>query len=170
MTQNPHKPDSLDQDTVAAVTHCYHAYGGDFARWPEEARNAFSAIAKDEAFADVRKEALLIDAALDEDLETKADEALQDRILNDFSAKMQHRSPSPDIFSVSLFDRIVSVLAKIKPLPAAALAGIGAIGFAYGAVAGAGAGWAPEYEAYAYLGENNFADLTEDGEASWVVD
>lgn len=114
---------SVDRDKRLARARQYlEAYGADRARWPEDATALFDKFAGDYRFEMAREEAIALDAALSSSKVEPAGAALEEKILASFEP--QRSSSRGGLQARPLFSRFV---------PAGALAGLTALGFAAGA-------------------------------------
>ena len=130
------------EEMAAAVRRCFDAYGGDVSAWPEDKRGAYGEMARSDAFAELREEALSLDAFMNAATTRAPQHDLKNRIMAQIDLPAaQPRSNGPGLMAMLL-----------RPLPAGALAGVGALGLATGFLtANATSVSTPEYEAYAYL-------------------
>lgn len=125
-----------------AVRRCFDAYGGDVSAWPQDKRDAYGEMALSDACAEMREEALSLDAFLNAATTRAPQHDLQNRIMAQIDLPSAQRSSS----GLGLMALL------LRPLPAGALAGVGALGLATGFLtANAAPASTPEYEAYAYL-------------------
>lgn len=128
-------------------------YGADRARWPENERALFDKFEGDYRFETFRRQERALDDALDAAKAPAAPSALKDAILAAYAPPPRAGRPS---FSFG---------GRLRRLvPAGALAGLSALGFAVGA-ATASSG-AQEYEAV-YYSQTTFA-FVDEGDALWA--
>lgn len=153
------QPTSTDK-TAEAVRRCFAAYGGDVSAWPEDKRAAFGEVALSDAFADERDEAVSLDTFLNRARARAPRHDLKNRII------AQIELPQKTAWAPST--GLVAML--LRPLPAGALAGLGALGVATGFfTASVTVASSPEYEAYAYL-EYAGALVSEEEVTQWDED
>lgn len=148
------------EEMADAVRRCFDAYGGDVSVWPEDKRDAYGDLAQSDVFADMREEALSLDAFLN----AATTRAPQHDLKNRITAQID----LPPAQSGSSGLGLMALL--LRPLPAGALAGVGALGLATGFLtANTATASAPEYEAYAYL---EYADgfVDEEEVLQWDAD
>ncbi|MEM9617557.1 MAG: hypothetical protein AAF936_06315 [Pseudomonadota bacterium] len=156
MSQQPASTDKQDE----AVRRCFAAYGGDVGAWPADKRTAFGDLALSDAFAAERDDALSLDAFLNTATARAPRHDLKNRIMAGIDLSRDNaRAGAPGLLAMLL-----------RPLPAGALAGLGALGLATGFVtANAQVASPPEYEAYAYL-EDAGTLISEEEAVQWDED
>lgn len=143
-----HPPSLSDRDAALAEAIAgLDAYGGDPARWSQRLREAAASLAGDPGFEAARRAALDLDALLDI-APPRASEALQARILAG--------APARPAASGSLLPAALALFAPLRRmgsrlLPAGAVAGLSALGFAAGILT-APVGAAAQDEALLYAG------------------
>lgn len=144
-----------------AVRRCFEAYGADVEKWPTDMRARYGALATAAEMSAARDEATSLDGFLNAATAPRMSADLKNRIA------AQYVSPPPA--AAADFSTLLSFL---RPLPAGALAGLGALGFAVGVLTNTSqAALAPEYEAYAYVQEATLLAMADDEEAAlWDVD
>ncbi len=157
------RPQTGDKE-LAAAKNCIDAYGGDIERWPEDARNAYGALAMSDALASEREAALALDAFLDAATAPKTADDLQRRILADYRPPAD-RTGWLGAISASLY----GLGGFLRPAPVGAFASLAIAGFIAGAVTDGGA-LDPEIEAYAYLETDGFAEAADNEEFPWGAD
>lgn len=156
-----HPPSPSDRDGLleSALAH-FGIYGGDLSRWPDEARREARALAGDPRFEAARSDALALDAALDAAPPPAASEALMARILD--------AAPARPARAGDASGWLRGLFAARRFVPAGALAGLSALGFAAGMVTAAG-GAAAQDEALVYA-EAAVASALQEEDAFWAVE
>jgi len=155
-----HPPSPSDRHTLleAALAH-FEIYGGDVARWPEEAQRDAQVLAGDPSFEAARRDAMALDAALDV-VPPVASDALLARLLDAAPARAAPAGEAPGwmgrLFTTRRF------------VPAGALAGLSALGFAAGMITATG-GAAAQDEALVYA-EAAVASALEEEDAFWAIE
>lgn len=150
--------DPADADFVA-VERCFDAYGADIDKWPADKRARLGALAASAELAAAREAAASLDGFLYAATAPHASADLKNRIA------AQYVPPTPARAGLG----VLAVI--LRPLPAGAAAGLGALGFAAGLATSGQASLAPEYEAYAYMEEAaTLAMLDEEEAAAWDGD
>lgn len=130
------------EEMAEAVRRCFDAYGGDVSAWPEDKRAVYGEMAQSDAFAELREEAVSLDAFLNAATMRAPRHDLKNRIM----AQIDLPSAQPRSGGLGLLTML------LRPFPAGALAGVGALGLATGFLtANVTSASTPEYEAYAYL-------------------
>lgn len=152
-----HQPPSTDE--LKAAKRCLEIYGGDIARWPAKARDAYGAAAMSAVLENERHEAGEVDALLDRATEPLTPHDLKKRLAATFTQK----TGGPR----GAFSGFDAFSAWLRPLPAAGFASLAVMGFATAAFTDKEAGLAPEFEAYAYLEGGAFDDAEDEGGLSW---
>lgn len=160
--QTPNSPGSeqgsLDRDKRLARARLHlEAYGADRARWPEDAKALFDKFAGDYRFEIAREEAAALDETLALSPAEPAGDALQARILASFEPIAPHAALFGGLRPRKGFGRFV---------PAGALAGLTALGFAAGA-ASAGVTVAGAEDEALYYAEATLAVSSEE-DALWA--
>lgn len=148
------------EEMADAVRRCFDAYGGDVSAWPEDKRDAYGEMAQSDAFAELREEALSLDGFLNAATTRAPQHDLKHRIM----AQIDLPAAQPRSSGLGLMAML------LRPLPAGALAGVGALGLATGFLtANTATASAPENEAYAYL---EYADglVDEEEVLQWDAD
>ncbi len=156
MTEPPSTTDNL-----AAARRCLEIYGGDIARWPEDARARWGDIALSDALKDERAEADALDALLGAATAPSTPHDLKNRI------EASYRPPTERPGRGRFWDGLSSLAGWMRPLPAGALASLSVLGFAAGAAIDADDRLTPEYEAYAYLEDSGLVAFEEETGALW---
>lgn len=150
---------SADKKTEA-VRRCFAAYGGDVSVWPVDMREAFGEMALSDAFARERNEASALDALLGASTTRPPRHDLQNRIIAEISLPGAIISPPK-------FGLLATLL---RPFPAGALAGLGALGVATGFLtATTQFASTPESEAYAYF-EYGDVVISEEEVSQWAAE
>ncbi|HXI86705.1 MAG TPA: hypothetical protein VNH64_04565 [Parvularculaceae bacterium] len=140
---------------------CLDAYGANRARWPEDARALFDKFSGDYRFEILQREAALLDETLGEATPIEAGEVLKERLLAAFN-------PAPASARVGSFLRFgVGAPRAARLIPAGALAGLSALGFAIGAATANDAGVEndPAFDTPA-----TFAYPSDTASALWEID
>ena len=147
-----------------ALLRIIDAYGADKDRWPSEGQSLYEALSDDPVIIERLQEAAALDALLAPSPDELPSDALKQNILADFD-DLSRRARN----ELSIFDRIFEAMFGTRFAPAAALAGIGAMGIAVGFSLNAMAPvTSPEEEAYAYFYGADWAQTDEEG-MEWIV-
>ncbi|MEQ8934874.1 MAG: hypothetical protein RIE56_03675 [Amphiplicatus sp.] len=156
-----HPPSPSDRKALldAALAH-FEIYGGDLARWPEQAQRDSRALAGDPQFEAARRDAMALDAALDAAPAPAASDALMARLLDAAPARA---APAGEVSGW-----LQRLFTTRRFVPAGALAGLSALGFAAGMVTATG-GAAAQDEALVYA-EAAVASALEEEDAFWAVE
>lgn len=153
------QPTSADK-SADAIRQCFATYGGDVSAWPAEKREAFGERARSDAFATERDDAIALDALLNASTTRPPRHDLQNRIMAEIVLP-------EETASLSLSTLLATLL---RPFPAGALAGLGALGVASGFMtATTQIAATPETEAYAYL-EYGDVVISEEEVTQWAVE
>lgn len=154
--QSTRSEPATDRD---AVRRCFEAYGADIEKWPADRRARYGTLAASDEFAALREAAADLDGFLNAATAPRVSADLKNRIA------AQYAPPAP-AFAADLS----ALFALLRPVPAGVLAGLGALGFAVGAITGDSVAMTPEYEAYAYLEAGALPDLLDEEGALWDED
>ena len=136
----------ISDETRAAITALIDAYGGNVSRWPDEAREAYGALASSQAFSEQMRNALALDALLEPGKEIAPPHSLNDRLLADFD------SITPDR-KISFWSWLNELAPRQFLAPASGFAAIAIAGFFAGFVETSTL--SPEEQVYAYLADPN---------------
>lgn len=161
--QSPSDRASSGRDARLARALVYlEAYGAERSRWPADAATLFDEFANDADFAPARDAAAALDLALAAAPAPKAGAALRQRILAAYAAR-----PSGS----GLFARLKarSRIGFGRLIPAGALAGLSALGFAAGA-ATAGVGASASEADPLYYAQATLVVAFNEEDALWAVE
>jgi hypothetical protein len=147
---------------LAAAKRCIDAYGADVARWPDEARDAYGALAASDALKDERDAAAALDDLLNAATAPSTPRDLQNRVLAGYAPQPPH--------SRTLASAFADLFGLIKPAPTAVFASLAIAGFVVGGVTQERDSWTPEMEAYAYLEAGGFVDAGDSEGFQWDAD
>lgn len=143
------------------VRRCFDAYGADIAKWPNDKRARYSALARSDDMAPLREEAEALDGFLGAASAPRMRADLKNRIAAQYE---------PSKLRLNLSALLRDLLSQSRLVPAGALAGVGALGLATGLLtANVQIAKAPEYEAYAYL-EYAGVGINEEEAVQWEGD
>ncbi len=146
--------------SAEVIRRCFAAYGSDVSAWPAEKRDAFGELALSDAFAKERAEAKSLDVLLQASTTRPPRHDLQNRIIAAIDL--------PDVPLASPKSNLLAML--LRPFPAGALAGVGALGIVSGFfTATTQIASTPETEAYAYLEFGNVV-ISEEEVTQWAVE
>ncbi len=152
-------PSERDARLARALIYL-EAYGADRARWPAEAAALLDEFAADPGFTAARADAAALDAALVAATAPKAGDALRERIFNSFATRPSGGGFFARLGGTSRFGRLI---------PAGALAGLTALGFAAGAATASVGARAAETDPLYYAQATFLVAYNEEG-AIWAVD
>lgn len=152
-------PSERDARLARALIYI-EAYGAERLRWPAEAAALFDEFTADETFSRARADAAALDKTLAAAIAPKAGDALKEKIFNAYATR-----PAGGGFLAGLYGR--SGLGRL--IPAGALAGLTALGFAAGAVTASVGASAVEAETL-YYAQATFLVAVDEEDAFWAND
>ena len=153
----------MSTERLERLRRCCDAYGADPVRWPDELRAELGALYASDEAAGIRADAEALDGFLNAATAPRMSEDLPRRIAASYA---------PPRRRLSGFEHLRGFFSATRLIPAGALAGLGALGFATGIAAASAqtAPMTPESEALAYLDGLAIDALDEQGDLTWDAD